>query len=77
LRFSNPVPLAQPLEGVLEATRLPDACMQVRDEIFANFTGSQRWNPNTEISEDCLYLNVYAPLHVQEVSVKPDLVKLH
>ena len=35
--------------------------MQTPDETYGNFSGSQMWNPNTTISEDCLYLNVYAP----------------
>jgi len=39
----------------------PNACPQLMDTFFGNFSGSQKWNPNTNISEDCLYLNVFAP----------------
>ncbi len=32
------------------------------DEEFGRHHGVEMWNPNTEISEDCLYLNVWAPV---------------
>ena len=48
-------------ENVIEANKLPNACMQARDEAFGNFSGSQIWNPNAQISEECSYLNVYRP----------------
>ena len=48
-------------ENIIEVNKLPNACMQAPDEAFGNFSGSQAWNPNTKISEDCLYLNVYSP----------------
>ena len=47
--------------STFEANQLPNACMQSPDEAFGDFPGSQMWNPNTNISEDCLYLNVYRP----------------
>lgn len=37
------------------------ACMQGRDTYNETFWGSEMWNPNTPISEDCLYLNIWAP----------------
>ena len=60
LRFRPPQEKEHWNEDVIVDTdRLPNACMQLPDETFGNFSGSQSWNPNTEISEDCLYLNVY------------------
>ena len=62
LRFRPPQEKEHWNEDVIVDTdRLPNACMQLPDETFGNFSGSQSWNPNTEISEDCLYLNVYKP----------------
>jgi len=48
-------------EGVREARTYPNACEQTPDTAFGDFDGAQVWNPNTEVSEDCLYLNVHAP----------------
>lgn len=60
LRFRRPVPV-DPWPGVLNATRLPNTCYQERYEYFPGFEGEEMWNPNTALSEDCLYLNVWIP----------------
>ncbi|KAK8744325.1 hypothetical protein OTU49_000743 [Cherax quadricarinatus] len=40
---------------------LPKSCVQLPDTFFGEFNGSTMWNPNTEMSEDCLYINVVVP----------------
>jgi len=60
LRFRHPRPI-DPWEGIKETTKKPNTCVQVYDKLFPGFAGSEMWNPNTPISEDCLYLNVVVP----------------
>lgn len=60
LRFRRPVPV-DPWPGVLNATKLPNSCYQERYEYFPGFEGEEMWNPNTDLSEDCLYLNIWVP----------------
>ena len=60
LRFKRPLPV-EPWEGVHDATTLPNSCWQMVDTTFDQFPGVDMWNPNTDMSEDCLYLNVWAP----------------
>jgi len=47
--------------GVYEANAYPNACYQFVDTSFPGFQGSEMWNPNREMNEDCLYLNVWVP----------------
>ena len=60
LRFKRPVPVKN-WQETLNATKLPNSCYQVDDMVIPNFEGVQIWNSNTEVSEDCLYLNIWAP----------------
>lgn len=60
LRFRHPRPM-DAWSGVLDATNMPNCCFQIVDKFFGNFSGSDMWNPNTNLSEDCLYLNVWVP----------------
>lgn len=62
LRFQKPVPPNR-WTGVLNTKRKPKSCMQTIDSFFGNFSGSNEWNANTKLSEDCLYLNVVVPNH--------------
>ena len=59
-RFARPEPI-DTWDETYEATNLPNACPQVIDNMFGDFEGSQMWNANTNISEDCLYLNIWTP----------------
>lgn len=60
LRFRKPLPV-DPWHGVLNATVMPNSCYQERYEYFPGFEGEEMWNPNTNISEDCLYMNIWVP----------------
>ncbi|XP_059161847.1 acetylcholinesterase-like [Physella acuta] len=69
LRFQHPEP-ADEWTDVYNAIRRPNCCMQVPDTKFGDFPGATVWNPNTEISEDCLYLNVWTPHNSHQHSQK-------
>lgn len=60
LRFKKPQHLSK-WPGVWNATRYANSCYQNTDQSFPGFQGSEMWNPNTALSEDCLYLNVWVP----------------
>ncbi|XP_075581625.1 LOW QUALITY PROTEIN: acetylcholinesterase [Pelecanus crispus] len=60
LRFQPPR-AARPWRGALDASAHRHACYQAVDTMFPGFGGSEMWNPNREMSEDCLYLNVWVP----------------
>ncbi|CBQ71350.1 related to para-nitrobenzyl esterase [Sporisorium reilianum SRZ2] len=53
LRFSSPQPLAPFNTAVYNATQLPKACMQQPDAAYGI--------SQDDVSEDCLYLNVFRP----------------
>ncbi|XP_037510153.1 acetylcholinesterase isoform X1 [Rhipicephalus sanguineus] len=59
-RFRHPKP-NDPWKGVLDATVKPKSCFQTVDTFFGDFRGSLMWNANTNMSEDCLTLNVWVP----------------
>lgn len=69
LRFRHPRP-RDAWEGVIDTMKLPNSCMQITDSMFPGFSGSEQWNANTPLSEDCLYLNVMVPRpHPQNATV--------
>ncbi|XP_025115426.1 cholinesterase 2-like isoform X2 [Pomacea canaliculata] len=59
-RFKHPEP-PEPWNEVRDTVTKPNSCFQVIDTAFDQFEGVQMWNPNTNMSEDCLYLNVWVP----------------
>lgn len=69
LRFKRPEPFPR-WDHVRNATQLPASCYQVIDKNFERFQGVDMWNPNTERSEDCLYLNVWQPVSSSSSSSK-------
>ncbi|XP_078521832.1 cholinesterase isoform X1 [Lissotriton helveticus] len=60
LRFRKPEP-RMPWSHIWNATAYGYSCYQYVDQTFPGFPGSEMWNPNTLISEDCLYLNIWIP----------------
>ncbi|XP_071081540.1 cholinesterase-like [Haliotis cracherodii] len=60
LRFRRPVP-HDPWNTTRDALDMPNSCHQSIDELFDRFEGVDMWNPNTNMSEDCLYLNIWVP----------------
>ncbi|XP_078493316.1 acetylcholinesterase [Ciona intestinalis] len=61
LRFAAPQPPLSWEPDVRQTTEFGNSCVQIDDEVFGNFRGSQMWNAPNLKSEDCLYLNVWTP----------------
>lgn len=60
-RFKHPKPI-DPWNHILNATERPNSCFQLNDTTFGeDFAGSNVWNANTKLSEDCLYLSIWLP----------------
>ncbi|XP_071949453.1 cholinesterase-like [Antedon mediterranea] len=59
-RFKPPVP-QEHWKTTFNATEYGNGCMQLPDDTFPGFPGTEMWNPNVPMSEDCLNLNVWAP----------------
>lgn len=59
-RFRHPEPKGQ-WNGVFPAVTYPNACYQFVDTTYPGFPGIEMWNPNRDMNEDCLYLNVWVP----------------
>lgn len=60
-RRFRPAEVKRPWAEVYEANTYPNACYQFVDKTFPDFPGSEMWNPNRNMSEDCLYLNIWVP----------------
>lgn len=61
LRFRHPRPIEHWGDEILNATTLPHTCVQIVDTVFGDFPGAAMWNPNTDMQEDCLYINIVTP----------------
>ncbi|PNF29354.1 Acetylcholinesterase [Cryptotermes secundus] len=63
LRFRHPRPVDRWDQNgeIYNATKMPNSCVQIIDTVFGDFPGALMWNPNTALSEDCLYINVVVP----------------
>ncbi|XP_048211363.1 carboxylesterase 4A [Perognathus longimembris pacificus] len=62
-RFAPPEPL-EPWKGIRRATTYPPACPQeITGQIVSMYLNSRKHYHWLRFSEDCLYLNVYAPVH--------------
>ncbi|PAV84172.1 hypothetical protein WR25_17174 isoform A [Diploscapter pachys] len=67
-RFRPPRP-KRPWNATIDARTLSPACFQGKDSYAPGFWGSEMWNANTPISEDCLYLNIWTPTDAFNLTV--------
>ncbi|XP_029781142.1 cocaine esterase isoform X2 [Suricata suricatta] len=77
LRFAPPEP-PESWSGVKDVTSHPAVCLQ--NVTISKVTVLKLLNmtlPFTSMSEDCLYLNIYTPVHAREGSNLPVLVWIH
>ena len=75
-RFRKPVPKNR-WEDILDATRKSNSCPQLLDTLFDTFPGATMWNANTNMSEDCLYLNIWVPRQILDDLNKGQQQSLH
>uniref|UniRef100_A0AC35FDY8 Carboxylic ester hydrolase n=1 Tax=Panagrolaimus sp. PS1159 TaxID=55785 RepID=A0AC35FDY8_9BILA len=68
MRFKPPV-AKRPWNHTIDASHLAPACFQGRDTYNESFWGSEMWNANTRVSEDCLYMNIWAPAEANNLTV--------
>ncbi|XP_069918650.1 liver carboxylesterase 1-like [Oryctolagus cuniculus] len=77
LRFAPPQP-AEPWSYVKNTTSYPPMCSQVTvDDSLLQVLNTNRENVSLDISEDCLYLNIYTPADLMKKSRLPVMVWIH
>ncbi|NXP47622.1 SASB hydrolase, partial [Heliornis fulica] len=78
LRFSEPQP-PKPWKGVRDATSYPPMCLQdkVQGQIFSDVITNRKEKVLLQVSEDCLYLNVYSPVSTENQEKLPVFVWIH
>uniref|UniRef100_A0A8R1Y9X4 Carboxylic ester hydrolase n=1 Tax=Onchocerca volvulus TaxID=6282 RepID=A0A8R1Y9X4_ONCVO len=67
-RFRPPIP-KKPWKDIIDATILSPACYQGRDTYDETFWGSEMWNANTPVQEDCLRMNIWAPADAHNLTI--------
>ncbi|XP_046291211.1 carboxylesterase 5A isoform X1 [Marmota monax] len=73
LRFMDPQP-ASPWDGLRNATSYPQLCFQNTEWLLSHQHFLKVHYPKFGVSEDCLYLNIYAPAHADGGSNLPVMV---
>jgi acetylcholinesterase len=60
LKFKRPLAIKN-WQGIYNATEFPNSCLQLNDTSIVGHPGIEMWNAKNDLSEDCLYLNIWAP----------------
>ncbi|XP_058383684.1 liver carboxylesterase 1-like [Diceros bicornis minor] len=78
LRFAPPQP-AEPWHVVKNTTSYPPMCSQdpVAGQMLSDLITNRKENISFQFSEDCLYLNIYAPTDLTNESRLPVMVWIH
>ncbi|GMR36697.1 hypothetical protein PMAYCL1PPCAC_06892 [Pristionchus mayeri] len=68
----RPPRVKKPWNETMDTRKLGPACYQGRDGYSKGgspFWGAEMWNANTPVSEDCLYMNIWAPAGAYNLTV--------
>uniref|UniRef100_UPI00398E85BB LOW QUALITY PROTEIN: cholinesterase-like n=1 Tax=Pristiophorus japonicus TaxID=55135 RepID=UPI00398E85BB len=60
LRFKKPES-RKPWSELWNANKYPNTCYQYVSSSSSGLSWEDMWNPNTKVSEDCLYVNLWVP----------------